>query len=91
MAKNWCDHFEPLLLKAKDHDTREKVLIAMTTLKDKCKSEFQKNKNLIQTLNKLQSEFRTLVAEENGDEYFIKLKSCVDLILSQIISDRIEL
>ena len=86
IEQGWCDLI-PKLLDFSDHDTREKVLSAMSTLKDHCKRNFYP---ALPTLHKLKIEYTKLAEEDEksgeDDGYFSELLVSINHLLDQINS-----
>ena len=77
----------PPLLSLEEHDTREKILIAMETLFRDCTEEFHQSHA---ELHKLEEEYATKAKEEemagDTDTYFRDFLEKIKSILSQIES-----
>ena len=84
IEQGWCD-LVATLLDVDEHDSREKVIAAMKTLADYCKSSFVKSQS---RLGRLKAEYEKLSAEEklegDGDDYFQVLHKTVSSVLSRI-------
>ncbi|XP_046567188.1 LOW QUALITY PROTEIN: nucleotide exchange factor SIL1-like [Haliotis rubra] len=78
----WCE-LVPQLLTAPDHDAREKVLNAMTTLVSECRPTFT---SAVTSLESLKSEYEALALDEKeeGDDYFTGLAQLVTTMLSTV-------
>ncbi|XP_060063594.1 nucleotide exchange factor SIL1-like [Ylistrum balloti] len=76
----------PRLLEAPDHDSREKVLQAMLTLKDTCRENIITANSILQNL--LQ-EYTSLAAgeTEQDDQYFTGIAQYITQIISSSITD----
>lgn len=86
IEKNWCSSFEHLLKSASDHDTREKILISMSSLLDNCRQAFTTSSSLRETLMSLQSEYDS--TGNDDDLYFAQIKHRVDDILKLVDSNK---
>ncbi|XP_067656982.1 nucleotide exchange factor SIL1-like [Haliotis asinina] len=78
----WCE-LVPQLLSTPDHDAREKVLNAMTTLVSECRPTFT---SAVTSLESLKSEYEALALDEKeeGDDYFTGLAQLVTTMLSTV-------
>ncbi|XP_030841956.1 nucleotide exchange factor SIL1 [Strongylocentrotus purpuratus] len=81
----WCDAV-PILLSVPDHDTREKILFSLNTLRLFC--DYSSNVDLQSRLETLRKEYGKLAEEESlngdGDDFFHSLHSTVDGIIKAI-------
>lgn len=84
---SWCQYLPPLL-QLTEHDKREKVLLAMTTLHDFCQSSF-KDTHTRSLLTQLKSEYEELSLSEvkEDDKYFTGVLHIVDSLLQQLSKD----
>ena len=84
IEQGWCEYISSLL-EIPEHDSREKVLNAMTVLMDSCQQNFSKS---YKSLYKLKSEYEQLsIEEENevgGDKYFSNLLQTVSSVISKL-------
>nr|KAG5714200.1 hypothetical protein BaRGS_018417 [Batillaria attramentaria] len=79
----WC-RLIPSLLHLPDHDSREKVMVAMETVLPACQADFQE---AVPALRSLQEDYQQLMAEEGEEEedgYFQGL-----LAMAQRLSSRL--
>ena len=79
--QGWCQLI-PSLLTLPEHDSREKIITSMTTLKDSCRSGFV---NSIEKLSQLRTEYLPLSGEEmrenSADMYFTDILMMVDSLI----------
>ncbi|XP_070211540.1 nucleotide exchange factor SIL1-like isoform X1 [Littorina saxatilis] len=86
LESGWCSLI-PTLLDLPDHDSREKVLVAMETILPACRAEFQHS---VQTLRTLQKEYADILSqeqadgEENDDGFFQGMISTLRGLLAQL-------
>ena len=81
--QGWCS-LVPSLLSSPDHDSREKVLRAMSALTETCKSSFR---TVAPSLEKLKVEYEELSREERkegDDDYFSGLSKAFNELLVEI-------
>ena len=64
MATGWCAHI-PSLLSVPEHDSREKVLVAMDTVLPACHATFQ---DTVPALRSLKKEYTDLLLQEQFEE-----------------------
>ncbi|WAR22096.1 SIL1-like protein [Mya arenaria] len=79
----WCEQL-PTLLSFSDHESREHVIIAMTTLATPCRDTFTRD---IKTLQKLNKEYTKLALEdEDGveDSYFNTHAELIQTLLTKL-------
>ncbi|ESP03726.1 hypothetical protein LOTGIDRAFT_237555 [Lottia gigantea] len=82
----WCKLI-PSLLELPDHDSREKIIIAMTTLQTSCWNEFVKYRPVLTRLSK---EYERLSHEDVTDSYFTDLQKIIQNLLDNL-NKKIEL
>lgn len=87
----WCRYL-PALLRLQDHDSREKVMVAMDTLLPDCSSTFR---SALPLLRSLQAEYERLSQEEQkeqqGDMYFQGLLATTSGLIEHLSEAREEL
>lgn len=83
----WCS-LVPTLLNAPEHDSREKILVAMETLLPVCRREFQ---HAVPTLRTLQQEYGELLSEEQAtgdaeddDGFFQSMVLTIESLLTEL-------
>ena len=80
----WCELITTLL-SSQEHDSREKVLVAMDSLIKHCRKSFS---NSISQLVKLKTEYEDLakaeLTEKQEDHYFTGLLNNVDSVISEL-------
>ncbi|KAJ7341531.1 hypothetical protein JRQ81_005739 [Phrynocephalus forsythii] len=87
VEQGWCA-IVPGLLKAPEHDTREKVLKTVQVLLAFCRDSYAEDRDLIHTLRLLRQEYEELAADEQkgGEEngYFKELLGSINSIAQQL-------
>ncbi|KAI0229250.1 Nucleotide exchange factor SIL1 [Lamellibrachia satsuma] len=87
--QGWCD-LVPTLLSLPEHDSREKVLHAMSTLVTLCQHSFAGVQPL---LTSLRTEYKNLAVTEtdDSDTYFTDMLTLVDTVIKGLIVVKTEL
>jgi nucleotide exchange factor SIL1 len=95
ISKKWCEHFSSFLSAASDHDTREKILNSLFTLRNDCLNELDQNQSVLETLQNLKNEYENLVqsesTEDSQDGYFKNILNTLEEILFFLRSVKKEL
>ncbi|XP_074642381.1 nucleotide exchange factor SIL1-like [Tubulanus polymorphus] len=79
--QNWCDLF-PNLLNIPEHDSREKVLNAMSTLVKPCRNKFNK---VLPSLTRLRTEYENLAAQDQDqDSYYTDVYETVNNVINRL-------
>lgn len=88
--QGWC-HLVSSLLSLPEHDAREKVLHAMSTLSSLCHSSFTGARTLLMTLRTEYKNLALTESEEDDDTYFRDMVTLVDLVIKDLIVVKTEL
>ncbi|KAK2180925.1 hypothetical protein NP493_420g05009 [Ridgeia piscesae] len=88
--QDWC-HLVSSLLSLPEHDAREKVLHAMSTLSTHCLSSFTGARTLLISLRMEYKKLAMKEAEEDDDTYFRDMVALVDIVMKDLIAVKTEL